>query len=225
MNRRDPSAIRPAAQPDTGWRPAPVVLGIVLFTSAVEIVLLAADHGVIGSSRWRALAYQYGAFWAGLLDNWRPNYAAQPWTMFVTYQALHASLVHLLGNMMVLLLVGRILVARVGQSWFVFIYLVSGIGGGLGFALLADGAQPMVGASGALFGLVGAWKWQDWFFGSPEGYSRRALILDIIGLAVLNVVLWVVQDGQLAWEAHLGGFLTGWLAATLIVPRAEPPKR
>lgn len=196
-----------------------VVLIILVVTCSIEFLLLAADNGLIGTTRWRSLAYQNGAFWTGLLDNWQPNYPTQPWLMFLTYQGLHASLAHLLGNMLVLYLVGRILIARVGQTWFAAIYLLSGIGGGLGFALLADTAQPMVGASGALFGIVGAWKWQDWFFSSQRGYSRRALILDVIGLIGLNFVLWVVQDGQLAWEAHLGGFLTGWLAATLIMPR------
>ncbi len=223
MNGQDKSAIRPTLHPDTGWKPAPVVVAIIILTCAVEFVLIAADHGLIGTTRWRSLAYQNGAFWTGLLDNWRPNYPAQPWLMFLTYQGLHASLMHLLGNMLVLFFVGRILVARVGQAWFLALYLISGIGGGLGFALLSDSAQPMVGASGALFGLVGAWKWQDWFFSSQQGYSRRALVLDVIGLVVLNILLWVVQDGQLAWETHLGGFLTGWLAATLIIPRADPP--
>ncbi|MFD3189904.1 rhomboid family intramembrane serine protease [Sedimentitalea sp. HM32M-2] len=221
MNRQDKTAIRAERQPAGTWWPALVVLIVLIVTCSVELTLQAADQGWIGTPRWRGLAYQNGAFWTGLLDNWKPNYSAQPWLMFLTYQGLHASLAHLLGNMLVLVLVGRILVPRVGQLWFAAIYLVSGIGGGLGFALLADSAQPMVGASGALFGLVGAWKWQDWFFTSQQGFSRKSLVLDVIGLIVLNVLLWVVQDGQLAWEAHLGGFLTGWLAATLIIPRKD----
>ena len=223
MNRRDQSTIRPALRPEVSWRPTPVVLFILVVTCTVEFVLIASDHGLIGNTRWRALAYQNGAFWTGLLNNWRPNYPAQPWAMFVTYQGLHATLMHLLGNMLVLFLVGRILVARIGQMWFAAIYLLSGIGGGLGFALLTESAQPMVGASGALFGIVGAWKWQDWFFYSQQGFSRSSLVFDVIGLVLLNVVMWVVQDGQLAWEAHLGGFLTGWLAATLILPRSHAP--
>jgi membrane associated rhomboid family serine protease len=221
MDRQDQNTIRPEAQPERSWQPAPVVAIIILLTCGVELILWAADHGLIGSPRLRGLVYQNGAFWTGLLDNWRPNYPAQPWTMFLTYQVLHASITHLLGNMLVLYLVARILVARVGQGWFVFLYVISGIGGGIGFALLSDSAQPMVGASGALFGLVGAWKWQDWFFHSARGVSRRTLILDVLGLIVLNALMWAAQDGQLAWEAHLGGFLTGWLAATLIVPRHD----
>ncbi len=219
MPGQEETAIRTKRQPAGSWRPAPVVLAILGLTCGIELILQAADHGWIGSLRWRSLAYQYGAFWNGLLDNWRPNYTAQPLAMFVTYQGLHAGLTHLLGNMLILVLVGRILVRRVGQAWFAAFYVVSGIGGGLGFALLADSTQPMVGASGALFGLIGAWKWQDWFLNTQRGVSRRALILDVVGLIVLNVLFWAVQGGQLAWEAHLGGFLTGWLIATLAIPR------
>lgn len=221
MNGQDETAIRSGRQPARSWQPAPVVLLIVIVTCAVELVLQASDHGLLGSTRWRSLAYQYGAFWVGLLDNWRPNYPAQPWLMFVSYQGLHAGLSHLLGNMLVLLLVGNILVRRVGQAWFAAIYVISGIGGALGFALLSDSAQPMVGASGALFGIVGAWKWQDWFFNSRAGYSRKSLVIDVAGLILLNFLLWGVQNGQLAWETHLGGFLTGWLAATLVIPRQD----
>ncbi|SFU07771.1 Membrane associated serine protease, rhomboid family [Sedimentitalea nanhaiensis] len=222
MPGQEDTAIRSERQPVRSWRPSPIVLFILILTCGVELILQAADYGLIGSVRWRALAYQYGAFWVGLLDNWRPNYPAQPWVMFVTHQGLHASLAHLAGNMLILVLVGRILVERVGQGWFAAIYLISGIGGGLGFALLTNSTQPMVGASGALFGLVGAWKWQDWFFSAQQGFNRRSLVLDVFGLIVLNALFWFIQDGQLAWEAHLGGFLTGWLAATLVIPRKGP---
>ncbi len=221
MPGQDETEIQTERHPARSWWPSPVVLIILCLTCGVELCLQAADLGWIGNQRWRASAYQYGAFWTGLLDNWKPNYPTQPWVMFVSYQALHASLTHLLGNMLILVLVGRILVARVGQFWFAIFYLISGIGGGLGYALLGDAFQPMVGASGALFGLVGAWKWQDWFLNTQKGLSRKSLILDVLGLIVLNGLFWAIQDGQLAWQAHLGGFLTGWLIATLVLPRAD----
>ncbi|MFK7751206.1 MAG: rhomboid family intramembrane serine protease [Sedimentitalea sp.] len=221
MSPETKDAIRHTDQADLPWRPAIIVVLLISVTIAIELCLSAADAGLIGSPRWRGWAYQYGAFWSGLLDNWRANYPAQPWTMFLSYQVLHAGWSHLIGNMIVLYLMGRILVPRTGQFGFLFLYIASGIGGGLGVALLNDAAQPVVGASGALFGLVGAWKWQDLFWRNVNGYSRRRLLLDVLGLILLNVLLWAVQDGQLAWEAHLGGFLTGWLVATLMIPRSD----
>ncbi|PWE33035.1 rhomboid family intramembrane serine protease [Maritimibacter sp. 55A14] len=191
--------------------PAPVVAFFVILPCLVELTLIAADHGLIGSRLWRSLAYQNGAFWQGLLGNWQPNYAAQPVLMFFTYPFLHAGLVHLGGNMLVLLILGRVVVRQVGQARFVLLYVLSGIGGGLGLALLSDSVHPMVGASGALFGLVGAWKHRDWSTRTRRGLTRWPVIFDLIGLVILNAVFWVLEDGLLAWETHLGGFVTGWL--------------
>ena len=79
----------------------------------------------------------------------------------------------------------------------------------------------MVGASGALFGLAGgllAWGYVDRFT------LRQALwpVARAAGLLlVMNLVMWWALEGQLAWETHLGGFISGWLAAMLIEPRAR----
>ncbi|MHA6262900.1 rhomboid family intramembrane serine protease [Arenibacterium sp. CAU 1754] len=220
MDRQDPDTPTTDA-PELSWRPSAVVIVIILATLLVELTLTAADHGLIGRPRWRGLAYQNGAFWSGLLDNWRANYPAQPWTMFLTYSLLHSGLSHLAGNMAMLYMAGRTLVPRTGQMWFAVIYVVSAIGGGIGFALLNSSAQPMVGASGAIFGLGGAWIWQDWYLASRSGQNRRTLIGVAAALFLLNLLHWYVQNGQVAWEAHLGGFLAGWFAATLLIPRHD----
>ncbi len=201
-------------------RLAPAIAAVVVLTVAIELVLEAADRGLVGSTRWRSLAYEYGAFWAGLVGDWRPNYRAQPVLMFVSYALLHGGFGHLAGNMLTLLGLGTIATDRVGQRGFLVLYVVSAVGGGAGFGLLATaqgvGAAPMVGASGALFGLAGAWQY--W-----EARDRRALGLPlapvwrtILGLAVLNAVLWVMLAGLLAWQTHLGGFVAGWATAAVL---------
>ena len=82
----------------------------------------------------------------------------------------------------------------------------------MGFAALSNAVQPMVGASGALFGLAGVLTgWE---------YTARRLahegigpVLRVIGLLVgLNIVMYWAMGGNLAWETHLGGFLAGWAA-------------
>jgi len=86
------------------------------------------------------------------------------------------------------------------------------LGGGLGFGLLNHGAAPMIGASGAIFGLAGALTVWDAGRRRRAGlWSRAPLIM--LGLAGLNLVIWVMQAGNLAWETHLGGFVAGGLAA------------
>ena len=59
-----------------------VLIAIVLVCVVIEMMLQGADFGLLGSPRWRGLVYQNGGFWRGLLDNWQPNYAAQPAVMF-----------------------------------------------------------------------------------------------------------------------------------------------
>ena len=187
----------------------------MVLTTAIEAALLGADVGLWGKPLWRGAAYQNGAFWPGLLDNWRPNFPAQPLTMWITHAALHAGPGHLAGNMALLLPLGEIAAARLGGAGFVALYLVSALGGALGYALLGPGALPMVGASGALHGLMGAWLAWEAMDRRAEGLPAGPVGGIALGVAGLNLISWVAQDGLLAWEAHLGGFLAGWAWAVL----------
>ena len=193
-----------------------VLLALIALCCGVELVLIAADYGLVGTPRWRGLAYQNGAFWAGLLYNWRPNYAAQPGLMFVTYAFLHSGLGHLLGNMLTLIFLGPIAQERVGQRGLAALYAISAIGGAVAFAVLSDSPQPMVGASGALFGLAGAWQYWEWADRRHAGRRTWPVWRTVLGLVFLNAVLWLWMDGSLAWETHLGGFIAGWLGAMVL---------
>lgn len=198
-------------------RAMPVVLVLFLACLLPEIVLSGADYGLWGDPGWRLWAFQHGGFWTGLLGNWRPNYAAQPWLMFLTYGFLHGGLVHFGVNMLTLFSLAPPLVDRMGQGRFLLLYMASMIGGGLGFALLSQSPQPMVGASGALFGLAGAVMALSWQYLRARGESLRPVIRSLLWLAVLNAVLWWAMSGMLAWETHLGGFVVGWVMGLWLV--------
>jgi membrane associated rhomboid family serine protease len=197
-----------------------MMIAIILLCVGIEAVLSLSDAGLIGSGRMRRIFYDYGGFWPGLLEDWRPNYTAQPWVMFLSYGFLHGGLMHLAVNMITLWSLGVVVLDRVRGRGFVMLYVASLLGGGVGYALLAPSLTPMVGASGALFGLAGgilAWSYVDRFtFRERLWPVARALLL----LLLLNVVLWWAMKGHLAWETHLGGFIAGWVAALLIDPRA-----
>ncbi|WP_299819495.1 rhomboid family intramembrane serine protease [uncultured Jannaschia sp.] len=195
------------------------LIGLILLCTLIEVTLSLADLGVLGMPRLRQLTYDYAGFWPGLLGNWRPNYAVQPWTMFLTYGFLHGGPVHLIVNMITLWSLGRAVIDRVGGRGFWLLYGAAILGGGAGFGLLASDLRPMVGASGALFGLVGgilAWTYVDRY--SLEE-AMWPVIRAVLLLVALNVVFWWAMDGQLAWETHLGGFVAGWIMALLIDPR------
>src|SRR6056297_4284367 len=200
-----------------------LLIAIVLVCVVIEVMLQAADFGLWGSPRWRGLVYQNGGFWRGLLDNWQPNYAAQPAVMFASYGFLHGGGIHMLVNMITLFSLGRLVIERVGQWRFAVIYALSLLGGALGFALLSTAVQPMVGASGALFGLAGVltgWEYTARRL-AREGMGPE---LRVVGLLILlNVVMYWAMDGRLAWETHLGGFLAGWAAGWWMRERPQEP--
>ena len=201
-----------------GFVAAVILVALCLGT---EGILVLGDLNVFDIPRFRMLAYEYGGFWSGLLGNWQPNYPFQQWLMFLTYGFLHAGFLHLVLNMVTLLSLALPVAARVGGASMVLIYAISMLGGGLGFALLSDSFRPMVGASGALFGLAGAilaWEYVDRFTLQERLWPvARAVLM----LAALNVALYYAMDRLLAWEAHLGGFVAGWIIALLIDPRGR----
>jgi membrane associated rhomboid family serine protease len=196
-------------------------IALIVICTGVELTLWGADLGLWGPARLRQMAYEWGGFWPGLLDNWQPNYAAQPWTMFVSYAFLHGGPGHLAMNMITLWSLGRGVINRVGALRFLAIYTGTTLGGAGCFGLLADTVRPMVGASGALFGLAGAllaWTYVDRFT-AREGLWPVAQIVAF--LVAMNLAMFWALDGQLAWQTHLGGFVAGWILALMIDPRPQ----
>ena len=206
---RPPVVRRPRRRPvaprlDDGGRRLLVLL--IALCTAIEALVVAGDAAGL---RLRAAAIEWGGFWPGLLSDWRPLYRGQPAAMFVTYGFLHGGLLHLGINMLTLWSLGRAVLIRAGTFGFVLVYAAGLLGGGLGYGLLATGDLPMVGASGALFGLAGAFL--AWHLADRVALSETVVpVLKAAAfLAAINVAMAVALAGNLAWEAHLGGFLAG----------------
>lgn len=198
-----------------------LVWGVVVVCVGVELVLQLGDAGAIDVPRFRSLVYEYGGFWPGLLANWQPNFPYQTWSMFFSYGLLHAGLWHLGLNMLTLWSLGRVVAERISVWKFAILYSAATLGGAAGYALLADSFRPMVGASGALFGLAGAilaWDYVDRFTLDERLWPVARAALLLIGL---NMALYYAMGGVLAWEAHLGGFVAGWVMAMIIDPRGR----
>ncbi len=196
----------------------PIIWVLLVMCVLPELVFLGADVGYWGDRTWRALGLQYGAFWPGLLDNWRPNYTGQPILMFLTYGFLHAGTWHMGLNMVTLVSLGRSLSTQVGQRQFLVLYIGSMIGGALAFTLFGPVSSPMVGASGALFGLAGALILDLWW----DTHDWRLLVLPTGGLILLNVIMYYAMDGLLAWQTHLGGFLAGvWVMGMFLIHEGD----
>lgn len=155
--------------------------------------------------------------------------AREPWR-FLTAAFLHSPnmITHILFNMLCLWQVGQWLEPLLGWARFVSLYLISALGGSVGYLLLAVPPQSMaqidgswvtgtVGASGAVFGLFGAML----VFLRKLGSSVRGLFV----LLAINAALPIFYP-QIAWQAHLGGFVTGMaLAGALYATRGRDRAR
>jgi len=116
-------------------------------------------------------------------------------------------------NMWALYVVGPSLEQLLGKVRFLAVYLLSAVGGSVLFYYLAPQNQPALGASGAIFGLFGAW-----FVASRKlGLDSRGIVL----LIVLNLGLSVVYRSTIAWQDHVGGLIVGAvvMAAYAYAPR------
>lgn len=199
----------------------PIIVTLIVTMVTVELVLALSDWKIIDPANLRSVAIQWAGFWPGLLYDWQANYDNQPYLMFASYAFLHGGPLHMAFNMITLFSLAGPVVGRVGSRGFLIVYTLSIIGGALGYAALWSTPQPMVGASGALFGLAGAflaWEYVDRFTARIGLWPVLRLVLMLVAL---NVVMYYSLDGQLAWQTHLGGFITGWVAALLIDPRSR----
>lgn len=197
-------------------RPRDPVLIILPTCCLIEAVLLLSDLNWISRLDLRLIATDFGAFWPGLLFGESSLFFGQAVTMFASYGLLHGGPLHLAVNMLTLTFLTDPVLNRVGAKGFFLIYGIGTVAAAVGFALLSGSGAPMVGASGALFGLVGAiliWEYYDL---KHEGVSRAPVIRVLAMITGLNVVLWYLSSGSLAWEAHLGGAIGGALTGLWI---------
>ena len=134
------------------------------------------------------------------------------WYRIFTPVLLHASFMHILFNMWALWVLGPQIERGVGSGAFIAAYLASaGVGGA--FAYFMGSPQDIaVGASGAIFGLFGIWAN---FAVRRRNTSQGRYLLQQIGfLLLLNAALPFLIGG-IAWEAHLGGFIAGFVIGEL----------
>ena len=154
------------------------------------------------------------------------EYSPQLYTLF-TSMFLHGGFAHILGNMIVFLFMGIAFEQRIGMKNFLVIYLVTGVCGALAHSFLNLGsATVLIGASGAIFGILGAFAYSyprdEVVMPIPLGiimiFRRIKVMYAAILFAVLEtvIVLYGTQDTT-AHFAHIGGLLSGVILAAILV--------
>lgn len=143
------------------------------------------------------------------------------WWQLITHAFLHGSLLHLLLNMVGLWFAGRIVERVLGTNRFLILYFVAAVSGGLAQIMLSGGGHPLIGASGAVCGVLLAFTTMFaeteivalLFFVIPIRMRAKYLGWGIVGTSVLFLVIGF--EPWIGHAAHLGGSIAGYLFARL----------
>jgi membrane associated rhomboid family serine protease len=153
-----------------------------------------------------------------------PAVAAGEWWRLITYAFLHApiaggglGILHIGFNMYALYLFGPIMEDLYGRLEFAAIYFLCALGGSV-LTLMALPNQPVLGASGAIFGLFGlgfvVWRRHHLVLN-----PRSRMILSQVGtLLVVNLVITFAFSSIISWTGHVGGLLVGCVIGFLLPP-------
>ncbi|MBW8741682.1 MAG: rhomboid family intramembrane serine protease [Gaiellaceae bacterium] len=181
---------------------AKVTRGLIALNVAVYVAELATGGNVNGLG---SKIYEKGflvALWPGR-DSWVGVAQGEYWRL-ITNVFLHYGPFHLLLNMFALYWFGTLLEQRIGSGRFLLLYLVSGLAGSAG-ALIASPLTPTVGASGAIFGILGAGlvleQQRDYVFGGSA-----------LSLIVINLIF-TFAFPHISIGAHIGGLIGGAVGA------------
>lgn len=187
-------------------RESPPYVTVVLVALNLAVYLVTAVQSVHGLNDPAATPNG-----GGLFDDWQLQpaavYASDQYYRLFTSAFLHISLLHIGANMLALAIVGPPLERLLGRWRFLAVYLLGVLGGSTAIYLFGSPGLPVVGASGAIFGLFAACL-----------VMVRRLGLDpqwLVGIIVLNFVLtFSVHD--ISRLGHIGGFVIGGVAAVAI---------
>lgn len=162
-----------------------------------------------------------------------------PVTGPITYSLLHGSVAHLAVNMVWLAAFGSPLANRIGALRFVLFWIVTSIAAaGLHYLIYPTSQAPLIGASGAISGMMGAAARFGFridrssgkpAFGGPvlpisTVLTMRGTVVFLAVWMVINAVTGLIgvvpgQESQIAWEAHVGGFVVGFFFVSAFDPR------
>jgi len=142
------------------------------------------------------------------------------WYRLVTSGFLHFGIIHLAFNMYMLYLLGQMLEPVLGRVKFLLLYVAALLGGALGVLLIDSGRSLTAGASGAVFGLLGAAFVGQWLHGA------NPLTTSIGSVLMMNLFITFAWRGQISVGGHVGGLIAGAICgAAMLAPRHKsmPP--
>lgn len=185
----------------SGFQQSPATYVLIAINVVAYLVEIAAGSGGLNSGAGGRVVLDFGLY--------GPFVAEGEWYRLITSGFLHASLIHIGFNMLLLFLLGRLLEPALGTPRFVAVYFASLLAGSFG-ALVVEPEALTVGASGAVFGLAGA------VFVIARGRGMDAIASEIGFLIVFNLIFSFVAP-RISIGGHVGGLVGGAICALVIV--------
>ena len=180
---------------------------IIVINVAVFLIL-----SLFGDTEDAVFMLQHGAMYEPMVTQQHEFYR------IFTSMFLHFGITHLLNNMVLLGALGWNLELEIGKMRFLIIYLVSGIGGNLlslYFGISAETYAVSAGASGAIFGLMGALLY---VVIANRGRLGRLSGRGMLFMVILSLYFGFTSSGVDNW-AHIGGLITGFVMAVILYRR------
>jgi membrane associated rhomboid family serine protease len=211
----------PNISPVNPLPPAVVALVLVIMGSVAAFSL--GMRGIIGGPEaigWRLEAFQSYAFsseifwWMAETGQWPAEHLIR----FLTYAFVHGAFTHALFVCVFVLAMGKMVGEVMGDLAMVIIFVLSAIGGALGYAVLMNAPAPLIGGFPAVYGLIGAFTYILWRQLSLVGAQQSrafSLIAFLMGIQLLFSLLF---GGQKDWVADLCGFATGFGLSFFLAP-------
>jgi membrane associated rhomboid family serine protease len=187
------------AAPVTRWRPRqPGTLGASRLTPVV-MVLIAVNVVIflIEETNLRSIEYRFALV---------PAFTPGERYRLITAAFLHEGFTHIFLNMITLVIIGPAVETAIGKSRFLAVYLLAAFGGEVFSYLLGPLLEESLGASGAIFGLMGAY----YVLARRRGWDRSI----VAPLIVVNLIFSFL-DPAIDWRAHVGGLAVGALVALI----------
>ncbi|MBI5635739.1 rhomboid family intramembrane serine protease [Candidatus Micrarchaeota archaeon] len=151
----------------------------------------------------------------------------EPWR-WVTALFLHANFIHLAFNMFALFMFGPYLEGKIGSKNFLAAYLAAGLAGNLFYFLTADPLVAAIGASGAVYGILGALALLEPNLGVLVFFFPMPMWLAAIFWVLIEFVSTANPSSGIANWAHLGGIFAGlgfaYLIKNKVIPQEEFPE-
>lgn len=201
----------------------PVVVALFVGVIGIETAFFLGARGLVGGPAavgWRLEAIQSYAF-SGEIFDWmwqNGRWPVEHLIRFVTYPFIHTSFTHALFVGVFVLAMGKMVAEAFGALALLAVFVLSGIGGALVYAVALNDPMPLIGGFPAVYGLIGAFTFLLRHSLALIGANQTRAFALIAILMGIQLLFGLIFGGSRDWVADLAGFATGYALSHLVAP-------